>query len=133
MIKSSLLDKAKRELALVVREMDTADSNSDILACHIQQVIEKCLKNLLMLKGIEYPKVHSISVLLRCLGDKELDGVIRLYASAITSFEAEARYSDLFFLSVEELEMFIDICNKVVQYTDTAEKEFMQGITEEFS
>jgi HEPN domain-containing protein len=39
---------------------------------HVQQSIEKSLKAVLCARGIEYPRTHSISVLIDLLGDHSL-------------------------------------------------------------
>jgi len=54
------LIKAKQDLVLVEQVINNPDVASEIKYFHLQQSVEKALKSLLSLKGIQFPKTHDL-------------------------------------------------------------------------
>lgn len=73
------LDLAKRFLSMAKRDIQTFQFlvNSDEMAdeavgFHAQQAVEKCLKCILVLNGIEFRKTHDLAELLTLLKGKKI-------------------------------------------------------------
>lgn len=65
----------------------------EIAAFHAQQAAEKALKAVLVRRQIDFPRTHSIGVLLALCEDAELPGVQDLTdASGLTRYAVAARY-----------------------------------------
>lgn len=64
-----------------------------IAAFHAQQAAEKALKALLVQKQIDFPRTHSIGVLLAVLEEAGIDGVQDLIdATGLTRYVVSTRY-----------------------------------------
>ena len=60
---------------------------------HAQQAVEKVLKALLVLKGVQVPRTHSISELITLLAELGFDIPVDVQeASALTDYAVAARY-----------------------------------------
>jgi HEPN domain-containing protein len=80
-------DRGERDLEtalLLYREQ----GYTDVIAYHIQQVIEKYLKGYLVLKGQRPPRVHDLDTLLNLISTTDPD----LYAPYIDLCEKATRY-----------------------------------------
>jgi HEPN domain-containing protein len=91
-----LLRKARQDAALLNKLSDDLDVADDIIGFHYQQVIEKSLKALLSLKGIEFRKTHDIRELLDSIADNKIE-IPSWFAvlDAWTPFAVECRYEEL--------------------------------------
>jgi HEPN domain-containing protein len=72
----SLTDAPRELLALAEKDYKAAlilaraaDAQMDAAGFHLQQAVEKSLKAWSALKGVDYPKTHDLSLLLRLLED----------------------------------------------------------------
>ena len=77
--------------------------HTDVIAYHLQQVIEKYLKGYLLLNGVRPPRIHDLDTLLNLASDVEPD----LY------------------------DPFIDLCEKATRYY--LEERYPPGPTVEYS
>ena len=58
-----LLRKAKQDELAVEKLLDDGDIEDDLLGFHAQQAAEKMLKALLAARGVDYPKTHTLRIL----------------------------------------------------------------------
>jgi HEPN domain-containing protein len=89
-----LLAMAKRDLKAASAMTDKNVFPDEIAGFLFQQTMEKALKAWLALLGVEYPKTHDISLLLKRLGELKQD-VERYYSLVdLTSFAVQFRYEE---------------------------------------
>jgi len=63
-------------------------------ACfHAQQTVEKCLKALILKKGLDVPRIHKLGKLLRILNDKDLSKFAEALM-ALDKYYTPIRYPD---------------------------------------
>ncbi|MBI5788814.1 MAG: HEPN domain-containing protein [Candidatus Schekmanbacteria bacterium] len=91
---SSLLTMAYKDFTALKHMLDEEDFAEEIFGFHIQQAIEKSLKAWLALKGILYPKIHNINLLLQLL--KQNGAHIDSFTELIeyNSFAVQFRYEE---------------------------------------
>jgi hypothetical protein len=65
------LKKADNDLKAAQLLLDAPEAPVDTICFHAQQAAEKVLKGLLTARSIEFPKTHSLLLLLDLLGDDE--------------------------------------------------------------
>ena len=87
-----MLEMAKLDHQALTHMLDAKSFSEEIFGFHAQQSIEKGLKAWIANKGLEYPKSHDVSVLLRILQDhgEDLSGFSRL--EDYTIFAVQYRY-----------------------------------------
>ena len=91
-----LLKKARQDALLIEKLAGDAEIADDVVGFHFQQVIEKSLKALLVLRNIKFRRTHDIRELLDLLKDNNIpvpssfDGL-----DSWTPYAAEYRYDDL--------------------------------------
>lgn len=89
--------RADEDLAVIDRlcEADLSDYSSSI-CFHAQKAVEKCLKALLVLKGVDFPKTHDVDYLLsEC--QKVTSGLLkRIDLKSLADYGVAARYPDDF-------------------------------------
>jgi len=92
----ALLRKAADDLAMARRlEGDTASPDWGI-GFHVQQAVEKALKAVLCARSIEYPRTHSITVLLDLLAEHSLSVPVAREALVIlTPYGVLFRYDEM--------------------------------------
>ena len=73
------IDLAKKFLLLASRDsytlkvlLEDAQVADETIGFHAQQAVEKCLKTVLILHGVEFRKTHALDELLDLLRDKKL-------------------------------------------------------------
>jgi len=66
-------------------------SCSDNVCFHAQQVVEKSLKALLIVKGIVFRKIHDLDILLQQADDADLQG-FREGCVMLSTYAVESRY-----------------------------------------
>jgi HEPN domain-containing protein len=87
------VEKAENDLkAAAVTLRVGKDSPTDTVAFHAQQCVEKYLKALLTLKGIDFPKIHDIEELLARVGPGVLIGLTVQEQRRLTSYGTVTRY-----------------------------------------
>ncbi len=90
-----LLRKAAADAATVAVLVDRDEIADDILGFHTQQAIEKSLKTVLVLRGVEFPRTHDLGFLIEML---TRDGVLLpaelARTAAYTPWAVEFRYDD---------------------------------------
>jgi HEPN domain-containing protein len=91
-----LLSKARQDAVLVNKLADEFEVADDIIGFHFQQVVEKSLKALLSLRGIEFRKTHDIRELLDIIADNRIPTPSWFAELDIwTPFAVEYRYEEL--------------------------------------
>ena len=88
------LDRARSDLALARSAMHTRDVLLEDACFHAQQCAEKCLKGLLVHRGISFPRTHAVEALLDLL---KLEGAIDVPvdiddAIDLSQYAAQTRY-----------------------------------------
>lgn len=73
-----LFRKASQDELVLQRLLADADVDDDTLGFHAQQAAEKLLKALLCARGVDYPRTHSLGVLVELLGTagETLPGIV---------------------------------------------------------
>jgi HEPN domain-containing protein len=90
------LRKATDDLTMARRLAGDAASPDWGIGFHVQQVVEKSLKAVLCSRGIDYPRTHSISVLLDLLAEHSLSvPMARESMVILTAFGVLFRYDEM--------------------------------------
>ena len=98
-----MLAAAERDLRALGHMDDSTVFAVEVFGFHAQQVAEKCLKAWLSLKGVQYPKTHSIRLLLALLEQVGEDVADLWELVGLTAFAVQFRY-DAFELHGEPLD-----------------------------
>jgi len=64
---------ARKDHQAITNMLDRDSFSEEVFGFHAQQSIEKTLKAWITAKGLNYPKSHDVSVLIRILGDSGAD------------------------------------------------------------
>jgi HEPN domain-containing protein len=64
-----MLEMAKKDHQALTHMLDAGSFSEEIFGFHAQQTIEKALKALIASRGLEYPKSHDLSALLKIVED----------------------------------------------------------------
>lgn len=90
-----LLRKATDDLGMARRLAEDVSSPDWGIGFHAQQAVEKALKSVLCSHGVEYPRTHSISVLLDLLDEHSLPiSVAREDLVVLTPYGVLLRYDE---------------------------------------
>lgn len=68
-----LLRRAKSDLAACRLLADNAAMSDDVVGFHAQQAVEKAVKAVLVLHGIEFPRTHDLDFLIDLASDDVLE------------------------------------------------------------
>ena len=92
-----LLRKARQDELVLERLIADSEVDDETLGFHAQQAVEKLLKALLCARGIDYPRTHSLGVLVELLGTagETLPGVVG-DLNRLTPFGTTFRYDEGF-------------------------------------
>ena len=94
---SLLVRKAEGDEAILDKLLDDPDVPDDVLGFHAQQAIEKRLKAVLALRGIDFERTHSIGYLTSLLEHHGIDLPDRReQIEELTPWAVAARYEDRF-------------------------------------
>jgi HEPN domain-containing protein len=92
-----LVRKAEGDESVLDRLLDDPDVPDDVLGFHVQQAVEKRLKAVLALRGIDYDRTHSIGYLTSVLEHHGVDSPdCRVQIEELTPWAVAARYEDSF-------------------------------------
>lgn len=94
---TTLIRKASQDELVLERLLADSDVDDDTLGFHAQQAAEKLLKALLCVRGVDYPRTHSLGVLVELLGTagETLPGVVG-DLNRLTPFGTTFRYDEGF-------------------------------------
>lgn len=116
---SSFLIIAQSDLQVASLIMNTLTDELAICkaAYHVQQAVEKILKGILELSGIDASykqyRTRDIDLLISFIPkDKEVPEIIQERAFKITKWAVEARYNINYRVSLKELQMVYEACDK---------------------
>jgi len=89
------LEKARRDLTIAKKELDSKEPFTDIVCFHSQQAAEKYLKAYLLWEVIEFPRTHTLEDLVLLAGQKypAFSG-LKDSVAALTPYAVEARYPE---------------------------------------
>jgi len=95
-----VLDVARQWVAKAEGDLKTAahtlrlktDCPTDVVCFHAQQCVEKYLKALLVLNGIEFPRTHQISVLMALLPAQVRPALTAEEQDRLTEYAVTTRY-----------------------------------------
>jgi HEPN domain-containing protein len=90
-----LLHKAEQDELVVMRLMADLSVDDEIIGFHAQQAVEKLLKAWLSYLKTDYPKVHSLELLLDLLAEKGHHLPAELDVVKLSPFATVFRYEDL--------------------------------------
>ena len=92
-----LLRKARQDELVLERLIADSEVDDETLGFHEQQAAEKLLKALLCARGVDYPRTHSLGVLVELLGTagETLPGVVG-DLNRLTPFGTTFRYDEGF-------------------------------------
>ena len=91
---SSWMRFVKADLVMAQRAMDEREPYPEMACYHAQQAAEKALKALLVAKGSEFARTHSLVYLIRLVAETGHEDVLELMDAAATlqQYAAPARY-----------------------------------------
>jgi len=94
---TTLFRKASQDELVLEKLLADSDVDDDTLGFHAQQAAEKLLKALLCVRGVDYPRTHSLGVLVELLGTagETLPGVVG-DLNRLTPFGTTFRYDEGF-------------------------------------
>lgn len=115
------LQRAKSDLLTAKNHLNQEEDElyKDVVAYHLQQCVEKCIKSCLESKGIVYPKTHNITILQELLGDDIVNETLGPYSTVFTSWESSTRYAGESIPSSLNMKPFIEIAEKLYNYCST--------------
>jgi HEPN domain-containing protein len=90
-----LLAKARNDAVLLGKIATDIQVADDIVGFHAQQTVEKALKAVLEIRGVDYPYSHDLARLFALLDDSGGAPPDRDDALALTPWAAEFRYGDV--------------------------------------
>jgi HEPN domain-containing protein len=88
----TMISAAERDLRALRNMLDSEAFASEVFGFHAQQVAEKSLKAWISLMGREYPKTHSIRLLIVILEQAGLDLPDLWELVELSAFAAQFRY-----------------------------------------
>ena len=94
---TTLFRKASQDELVLEKLLADSDVDDDTLGFHAQQAAEKLLKAPLCVRGVDYPRTHSLGVLVELLGTagETLPGVVG-DLNRLTPFGTTFRYDEGF-------------------------------------
>jgi HEPN domain-containing protein len=99
-----LVRKAEGDEAILDRLLDDPDVPDDALGFHAQQTIEKRLKAVLALHGIDFQRTHNIGYLISLLDHHKIDVPgDRGQLEELSPWAAGARYEDAFDTALDRI------------------------------
>jgi HEPN domain-containing protein len=92
-----LIRKAEGDEAVLLKLLDDPEIPDDVLGFHMQQAVEKRLKAVLVLHGVEYERTHSVSYLTTLIERRGIElPACRERIEELTPWAVAARYDDNF-------------------------------------
>jgi HEPN domain-containing protein len=90
-----LIRKAEGDEAVLLKLLDDPEIPDDVLGFHMQQAVEKRLKAVLVLHGVEYERTHSVSYLTTLIERRGIElPACRERIEELTPWAVAARYDD---------------------------------------
>lgn len=92
----SWIEKAEADrLAVRILMSSGKDCPTDIVCFHAQQCVEKYLKALLCVKGVDFPKIHDIGELISLLPKGVSSALTENDQERLTEYAVDSRYPGL--------------------------------------
>ncbi len=89
------------------------DCPTDTVCFHAQQCVEKYLKALLVLKGIDFPKSHDLEELMALLPERVRPGLTGEEQGRLTTYATAARYPGWGEISLAEARRAVAVARRV--------------------
>jgi len=87
------IEKAGHDLKAAEHTMELAEEGlTDIVCFHAQQCAEKCLKALLLYRGVAFPRTHDLRLLMDLIPPEAALGVPREQVIPLNRYAVEGRY-----------------------------------------
>jgi HEPN domain-containing protein len=92
-----LLRKAESDLATVRALADSGEVGDEVIGFHAQQAVEKSVKSVLVVDGVEVPRTHDLDYLAELVrgSDREFPDAVH-DASWLSPWATQFRYDDPF-------------------------------------
>jgi HEPN domain-containing protein len=114
------LRHARSDLALAVAVGPVGDVLAETLCFHAQQAAEKALKAVLINVGVEFPRTHSLRLLVDLLPSKLRTEPMPESAVTLTDYAVTVRYpGEIEPIGERELEEAIRLAQGVVRWADS--------------
>lgn len=116
-MQKTLINRALADIRvaeLLVKSSDEYDM--DVAAYHLQQAVEKILKQYLELRGIQYSKSHNIELLSEQCDDKNITAILGGKEFMLTSWEAGSRYAGNFKVAQNQLINSLELSQNLYSY-----------------
>ena len=133
---SRLLGRAnvkRRNAEIDYQHMGEDDCNVDDCCYNLQQCIELTLKYIVQINGERYVENHDLRAQLNKLDSMGVSGPeeerIRHMASTLNSWEAESRYRESFFATLQDVDEAREIADALIQYASGLVEETDSGMT----
>ena len=108
------LEKARRDLVIAKKELDSERPFTDIVCFHAQQAAEKYLKAYLLWEGIEFPKTHTLEDLVLLAGQRDPTFLaLKDSVAILTPYAVETRYPEFEEPRVEDAKEAVEIAEEV--------------------
>lgn len=107
-----LLKKAEQDRIIFHTIKNHPDIGNEAVCFHAQQAVEKCLKAVLLVKGVTYRRTHDLDELVDRIMDAGITFPFPVETfSLLTPFAVQLRYEDLEIegLPLAEAELMIDV------------------------
>lgn len=92
-----LVRKAQHDEAALLKLLDDPEISDELLGFHLQQAVEKRLKAVLALHGVEYERTHSVSYPTTLIEHQGIElPACREQIEELTPWAVAARYDDSF-------------------------------------
>lgn len=109
---------AERDMITAQRELEIEPNVTDIICFHCQQAVEKYLKAFLTKHQIEFPKTHSIMMLINLCSRVDISFKEKLSnADMLTDYAVEIRYPDEWYEpSIEEAKKAYELAKAIKDF-----------------
>lgn len=114
-VAASWVEKADNDLKNASHTLTLGDDcPTDTVVFHAQQCVEKYLKALLVVDGIDFPRTHSLSILVDLVEESKRPALTTEEQERLTDYAATTRYpGDYEDISLEEARRATEIATRV--------------------
>jgi len=111
------LEKARRDLIIAKKELDSEELFTDIVCFHAQQAAEKYLKAYLLWEEVEFPRTHVLEDLVLLAGQRDTTFLtLKDVVVLLTPYAVEARYPEFEEPRLEDAKKAVEIAEEVKDF-----------------
>lgn len=109
---------------LMLNNLTGDERELNVIAYHLQQALEKCIKFQLEMKGVQYEYTHNIGDLLDSSRDVKVGMDINLRAelASITSWESKTRYIKGYRVELESIKQIMPLIQEHIEKVKAEER-----------